>query len=349
MSDAVIKISYDNPWEATAREIGDNTKFVHVALAEGHPEDMNLIRLARKIPEAKSTLVGLTKRGFHSYVTKDNATRLVRYDRVPGLWLKVKDGEYSITEDGVVYSYTPPASGLAPKRLFVVFSSIHSNMYTTSLMRHFMQNFPTVQKYLPSDTAVLRIADLGGVAGAFYLNTSYLPDNVSAIQRLLAFVANQHKIGHDSVVLYGVSKGGTGALYHALKGGYRCIAVDPIVSDAYYEEQHRDLHFTTGGIFPASKQSVFRELINTVVEGGARVSGTYSRWSVICSDLSPQFVYISDILVRPLLDHISFFNSRNPEIKDHPDVGPRTVNTATMLMNMHLYGIPIRSGMNRID
>ena len=49
-----------------------------------------------KIPEAMSTLVGLTKRGFHSYVTTDNATRLVRYDRVPGLWLKVKDGEYSI-------------------------------------------------------------------------------------------------------------------------------------------------------------------------------------------------------------------------------------------------------------
>ncbi|CAI3800230.1 XcbB/CpsF family capsular polysaccharide biosynthesis protein [Pseudarthrobacter sp. MM222] len=349
MSDAVIKISYDTPWEVVVNQLTDDTKFVHVSLAENQAEDTNLIRLARKIPVAKSTLVGLTKHGFHSYLTKENATRLVKYDVVRDLWSKVKDGEYSITDDGVVYTYTPPASGVNPKRLFVVFSAIHEDMYTTSLMRHFMQNFPSVQKYLPSDTAVLRIADLGGVAGAFYLNTSYLQDNVSAIQRLLASVAKKHQIGHDSVVLYGVSKGGTGALYHAIKGGYRCVAVDPVVSDAYYEERHRDSHFTTGGIFPASKQQAFRELTHAVVEGCTAIPGAYSRWSVICSDFSPQFVYISDILIGPLLDRISFFNSRNNQIKDHPDVGPRTVNTATMLMNMHLYGVPIRSGMTRID
>src|SRR4051812_29302517 len=123
MSDAVIKIPYDDPWETTTNQIGDNTKFVHVALAEGHAEDMNLIRLARKDAAAKSTLVGLTKFGFHSYVTKENATRLVRYDVVPDLWFKVKDGEYSATEDGVVYKYVPPATGVTPKRLLVVFSS----------------------------------------------------------------------------------------------------------------------------------------------------------------------------------------------------------------------------------
>ncbi|WP_426978422.1 XcbB/CpsF family capsular polysaccharide biosynthesis protein [Pseudarthrobacter sp. O4] len=349
MSDAVIKMSYNSPWETVANQITDNTKFVHVALEEGHGEDMNLIRLARKIPAAKTNLVGLTKHGFHSYLTKDNVTRLVKYDVVRDLWSKVKDGEYSITEDGVVYTYTPPASGVYPQRLFVVFSAIHEDMYTTSLMRHFMQNFPSVQKYLPSDTAVLRIADLGGVAGSFYLNSTYLQDNVSAIQRLLASVAKLHEIGHDSVVLYGVSKGGTGALYHALKGGYRCVAVDPVVSDAYYEERYRDSHFTSGGIFPSSKQNAFRELIRSVVDGAVSVPGAYSRWSVITSERSPQFVYISDILVGPLLDRISFFNSRNTQIKDHPDVGPRTVNTATMLMNMHLYGVPLRSGMNRID
>jgi hypothetical protein len=32
-----------------------------------------------------------------------------------------------------------------------------------------------------------------------------------------------------------------------------------------------------------------------------------------------------------------FFNSRHPKIKDHPDVGPNTINVAVMLMNMGLY------------
>ncbi|WP_157360879.1 XcbB/CpsF family capsular polysaccharide biosynthesis protein [Arthrobacter sp. EPSL27] len=349
MSDAVIQIPYNNPWEDTASQLSSTTKYVHVTLAEGSSEDMNLIRLARKIPAARSTLVGLTNSGFHAYLTRENVTRLVRYDSIPDLWLKVKDGEYSVTEEGVVYTYTPPLAGALPKRLIVVFSSIHEDMYTTSLTRHFMQNFPTIQKYLPSDAAVLRIADLGGVAGSFYLNTTYLRDNVMAIQRLLSSVTKLHRIGHDSVVLYGVSKGGTGALYHALRGGYRCVAVDPIVSDVYYEERYGDSHFTANGIFPSTKQTVFRRLIHEVFDGTLPNAGEYSRWSVICSDFSPQFPYISDILVSSLTDRISFFNSRHSQIKDHPDVGPRTVNTATMLMNMHLYGVPLRSGMNQID
>jgi hypothetical protein len=323
-------------------------RFIHIAHDPEWPEGTNLIAMARKLPSAKERLVEFTKRGYYVYVAKEGATRLVRSDYVRSLWIKVREGEFQMNDDDLVYKFTPPPTGIKPKRLLVVLSSIFQNVNSPSLLRYFMENFPTVQKYLPHDTAVLRIGDIGGVMGSFYLNTSHRPNNVASIQRLIETIRTETGLDNDAVVLYGVSKGATAALYHGLLGGYRFVAVDPIVSDEHYEQRMNDAHFTLGGIFPESKQSVFERLVREV-KASTSQQKIACRSALICSDRSPQFPYIEKMFIRNFSNEISFFNSQNPAILDHPDVGPKTVNTATMLMNMQLYGLSLTPGVRTID
>jgi hypothetical protein len=323
-----------------------DNKFIHVTHGPAEPETSNLIVMARKDPQARTCLIELAKAGFYVYVAKEGASRLVRSDNLKNLWLKVRDNEFQLTEDEVVYTYTPPEERPAA-RMLVVLSSITDNVNSPSLQRYFMQNFPTIQKYMPSDTAVLRVGDLGGVMGSFYLNTTHRPDNVGAVQRLIEAQRIQHGFSHDSVVLYGVSKGATAALYHGLVGSYRFVAVDPIISDDHYVKHLRDAHFTVGGVFPETKDVAFDKLLDRIAASPA-APGSPVRASVICSERSPQFPYIKRALIDRFSDRMSFFNASNPLINDHPDVGPKTVNCATMLMSMHLYGMSPAPGVLNI-
>lgn len=333
---------------STAHENEADIRFIHVPHGPDAPPQTSLTLIARKDPQARACLVHLSKSGYYAYCTKEGCTRFVRSDLVASIWIKIKAGEYQMTPDEVVYSVTPPANGSKPARLLVVMSSVHASPNTASLHRYFMQNFPTIQKYIPPDTAVLRVGDMGGVLGAFYLNTVHRPDNVSAIQRLIASVCADLGVDRNLVVLYGGSKGGTGAFYHSFLGSYRCVSVDPIVADEHYIKNLKDFHFTAGGVFAENKETVFNRLVadhrNPSPSGAAP-----ARHAVICSERSPQFPYITRILMEPLRREVAFFNSRNPEIKDHPDVAAKTINTTTMLLNMQLYGLDITPGVTDID
>jgi hypothetical protein len=303
-----------------------------------HPQ-ANLILLSRRDANADRVLRTLTRHGFYLYKDADGISSFVRHAEVPKLWHRVVQGELSSTEHGVVYSYTPPLLETDTPKLLVVFSSIHEEMYSSSLMRYFTRNYATIQKYVPAETGILRIADLGGVTGAFYLDTAARPRNAAHVQQLIQDVARDHHVDGDSIVLYGASKGATGALYHAISLNVRCVAVDPVVSDEYYERRYRDSHYTAGGIFPRTKQEVFRDLV-----AGRGTEGA-GKWAVVCSERSPQFAYIEPMLVRPLRDTAAFFNSLHPDIHDHPDVGPNTLALTTMLLNNQLYGMPIPPGI----
>ena len=82
---------------------------------------------------------------------------------------KIKNYEY---KDGLVYSLTPPQIDINPN-LLVIFSSISGKMYQPFLHRYFEQNFKSINKHISPNTAILRIADIGGVTGAYYLNTNF--------------------------------------------------------------------------------------------------------------------------------------------------------------------------------
>lgn len=353
MSNAVLSIAHDyqaDELDSLLRAEDCPVRFIHVGHgAENIGIDTNLVRLARKNEHFRKLVATLVNRGFYTYMAKDNATRFVSEKSLDRLWDKLVSKEYVRSPEGIVYSYVNAVGTANPKRLLVVFSSISGNINTPSLMRYFEQNFRSIQKFVPPDTAVLRIADLGGVVGAFYMNTTHLPRNTENIQKVIEDIRKKYGIGHDSVVLYGASKGGTGALFHAIKGHYRCVAVDPIVDGEHYVLHLDDAHFTGNGIFPEDKERVFNKLMKELNSLPEPLKSAPARWSVICSDRSPQYKYISRLLIDNASSRMSFYNSRNPQIKDHPDVSRNTLNMTTSLLNLHLYSLPITAGLYAID
>ena len=353
MSNAVLSIPHHysaSDLDVLLKKENCPVRFIHVDHgAENIGTGINMIKLARTNSGMRELITTLANNGFYTYMSKDNATRFVSEKSLDKLWVKLTSNDYTRHPNGVVYSFAMPSSSNSPKRLLVVFSSISGDINTPSLMRYFEQNFKSIQKFIPPDTAVLRIADLGGVAGAFYLNTTHLPKNADNIQQVIADVRKENGIAHDSVVLYGASKGGTGALFHAIQGHYRCVAVDPIVDDEHYIIKHNDAHFTENGVFPETKKQLFGMIMGNIARLPEISQAAPVRWSVICSGNSPQYKYISRTLIDNANSRISFYDSRNPAIKDHPQVGQNTVNTATSLINLHLYALPITAGLYVID
>lgn len=324
------------------------TSFVQVDHGSSSDSEDSLITISRRDPDAKKLISHLAVKGFYLYRVTDEGSRFVRDHTIGKLWHRVKDGDFSLNRDGLIYSFTPPTVKSDFMRILVIFSSMSMSIYNPSMMRYFEQNFRSAQKHIPLNTAVLRIADIGGIVGAFYLNTARNPDNTARIRRLICETAIEHNVSLNDIVLYGASKGGTGALYHGLTGGFKCIAVDPVISDDYYVSKFQDSHFTTDGVFPERKQDVFNRVVAKAVEADSGTSNDSTRTAVIYSERSPQYSAIHEIAAEKLKDRAAFFNCINPEILDHPDVSPKSLNTAAMLMNMFFYDLDLAPGVRRV-
>ncbi len=303
--------------------------FIHIE-HKGY-STINLIEVVRKNPIYKPLLVTLANHGFHLYVLREEVSSFVRHRRIPTLWQAVTSGDVACDENTMFHQVTPPG-GQRAEKLLVVFSSIAGTMYTSSLTRHFEQNFKSIAKYVPANTAILRIADMGSVVGSFYLNSHALPDHEAHVSALIARVADGLGLQASDVVLYGTSKGGTAATYYSLRDGYRAVAVDPILSDTYYVETFRDSHFTEG-TFPESKQAKFAPLVQRPHAG--------AELTIICSQRSPQFPTIEETLISRFEDRFVFLNAQNPDIRDHPDVGPQTLPHMLSQLNLMLAGLPV--------
>jgi len=317
-------------------------RFIHIDHSSTGNLEKNFIELSRKDSQANDIIVDLANKGFMAYALREGTTSFVHYERVPTLWKKVTEGEFSADENGLIYKIEQPLSGHAVKNLLVIFSSMAGKIYTPSLMRHFEQNFASVQKYVPAGTAVLRIADLGGVVGAYYMNTHALPNNEDHVQSLVCRTMAMLSIQKKDVVLYGVSKGGTAALLHGIRGGFKVVSVDPILADEHYILEWQDSHFTTG-VFPEDKKDRFSRIFSNLPKGNVPPI------SIITSERSPQYNYIMNAISGDISENISLFNSMNPDISKHPDVGPKTLNLAVMLMNSMIYGMPPCAGRYQVD
>lgn len=302
------------------------------SLNPGH----DLMKLALSDERAKRLLLKLTNLGYSLYYHADCESRFIRHDRLSRHWPAVKSGAIRVSSDDIFHTIEEPPSGRI-ERLVVIFSPVSSR---PRLVRYFRPSFSTLQKYIAPNTAVLRVADVGGVKGAFYLDTTALPKNSLNIYRLIHSTVERLAVPRNNVVIYGASKGGTGAVYHALAGGWHYVAVDPILSDEWYETYKNDYHFTTGSVFPRSKQEVFSDLFAEV----ARDREAVDQGSVlITSSRSPQFAYTSEA-IRPLRERMTVFDSQNVGIKKHPDVAPKTIYAQVMAINSLLLGVGFPAG-----
>lgn len=339
----ILWLTLETSPEDIAAMVADNDglpRYFRIDTSLAVKPDHDLMKLALKNKHAKDLLVQLTNLGFSLYYNTADESRFIRHDRVVHHWPAVKDGTFRASDDGIVHQFEQPESGKI-ERLVVILSPINSK---PRLIRYFRPSFATLMKYIPRNTAILRIADVGGVKGAFYLDTSFMPDNSSRIRRLIQSTVAEHDIDTDDVVLFGASKGGTGALYHGLTGGWKFVSVDPIISDSWYEQYENDYHFTTGGVFPRSKQKVFNELIGQVA---SEQPGTSLKSVIVTSTRSPQYPYTSEI-IRPLRESLSVLDSGNPDILKHPDVAPKTIYAQVMAINTLLLGFKFPAGESAI-
>lgn len=282
----------------------------------------NLYGLARSNALAKRVVVNLSNHGFYMISHKNGVSRFCNAKNKKQMDLEMPGLEFF---DGLYYSVQAPEGGVA--RLLFVFSSVADFPYNASIKRRcFFGNFQGISKYVPYDVGVVRISDIGGVVGSFYMDNNYDLQREARIQNLIAYLLKKYAVSIDDAVFYGTSKGGTGALLHGVLSGVNFVAVDPIVSDEHHENSHNDSHFTQG-TFPVRKKDRFSFLFKT-----ARNARGY----VVTSSQSPCYPYIEN---SGLPFGVSLLNVWHRGIKDHPDVGPSTINLVVSLLNSIFYGV----------
>ncbi|MCC7819358.1 XcbB/CpsF family capsular polysaccharide biosynthesis protein, partial [Escherichia coli] len=159
-------------------------KYIHFEIIGKGDSCKNLIEFSYHDYNLKKQLIALTNAGFMSYVHRGNVTSLVHFDEIKNLWIPVKEKKFSINSDGIVYTLQRAACKINEK-LLIVFSQMPIEPYSASLYRYFAKNFSTIDKYIGKNVSILRVADIGGITGSFYLNTNALPTNADKIKSLI--------------------------------------------------------------------------------------------------------------------------------------------------------------------
>ncbi|MBU9829620.1 XcbB/CpsF family capsular polysaccharide biosynthesis protein [Rahnella sp. FC061912-K] len=332
MSSFVLNINADISIEELDEILASGIyRYIHIDHSSLTVNQENIINLARKNLDIWRKLVSLTNHGFFTYVLREGVSSFVNISELQKLWIPLKEKKYSISDKGIVYEYVNSEHNI-DKKMLVIFSQIPLDPHSSSLNRYFSRSFSTLEKYVGKNVSILRIADIGGITGAFYLNTIGLPNNENNIQSLIKNIASNNNIDEENIVLYGASKGGTAAMYHGLSCKFKVVAVDPIFDDEFYLSEHNDLHMING-IFPDTKKNKFSMLLNDKINELPDIK-------VITSKNSEQFPYIENFL-RPIIPYITLLNCINPMIKKHPDVGPYTIHATTALINASLINLPM--------
>lgn len=229
--------------------IGDN---------ENEKLNYNFLAVCRSDFIAKKLQIYISNLGFFLYEHSDGVSKYIKlaknsYER----FMKKAFSADVENLDGTFYTVEAPEYLSEKPKLIVMFSSIADFPLNASIERRmFFKNFQSINKYIPKDTFILRIADIGGVLGSFYFDTAYDPEIETRVCRVIEKVRISNNISRENTVLYGASKGGTAALYHGSKLSLRALAVDPIVADDYYLEKLNDAHFVEG-VFLQSKAEKF--------------------------------------------------------------------------------------------
>ena len=334
MSSSVLNVDSSKTDEELESILSNNSyRYIHFSLDESSNASNNIIQASFHDQHLKNKLITLTNAGFMPYVHRGNTSSLVHHSEIKNLWVPVRNGEFSIDKNGMVYTLER-AVDLRNEKLLVIFSQIPLEPYSASLYRFFANNFSTINKYIGDNISILRIADIGGVTGAFYLNTKALPENEQNVQELIANVARACNIEHADIVLYGTSKGGTASLYHGLKCNYKVISVDPILDDTHYISNLNDFHLIDG-VFPQSKRELFIDLI-----GNYKCGFGNNNIILILSENSEQFSYINNV-IGPIEKYLTVLNNVNDKIKKHPDVGPFSIHAIVSLINISLFGFTL--------
>lgn len=194
---------------------------------------LNYIEMARKSTEIHEKYKDLLKNDYILYFHQGTISKFYKRAYVEELFQR-KD---LIKSNDIFYTLDKPidrkVNNEVPKKLLVIFTCMpNSSDYDSSLMpkRMFPKFFNGIERSLVKNVYTMRIMDLNVSHGSHYISTSNFPDYEKNIQLSILNLIEKLNIKKENVVLYGGSKGGTGALYHGAALDLKTLAVDPIVN-----------------------------------------------------------------------------------------------------------------------
>lgn len=209
-----------------------------------HTGENNLITLARTNETAYKMYKELLRRDYVLYFFDQGISKFQKRKYVNDLWVK-QDLEQ---HNGVYYTVSHPSKNqcnkLKSNRLLVIFSAmpnLSKNDHYKIRERMFPQSLADIDKNIVKNVHIMRIMDLNVSHGSHYVKTTNYPEMENDIQLAIQKVAKELNVSDEDIVLYGVSKGGTGAMLHGSALDYKTISVDPIINLSYFNEG--DHHF----------------------------------------------------------------------------------------------------------
>ncbi|WP_257607528.1 XcbB/CpsF family capsular polysaccharide biosynthesis protein [Weissella sagaensis] len=295
----------------------------------------NILQFSRKDKLARSLLEFLVSKDFTlvNFINQTNVFSkrefLSKYipDSVLGLSVLNFDGVFYTVEEKI------KKDNNAPNRLLVIFSSMPgSNEYYSSKFeeRAFVKHFPTIQKLVVPNTNILRIVDSNLVYGSHYINSNNFNNYEDNIQKVILKVSKELNVNENNIVLYGTSKGATGALVHSLIGNYKSVTVDPILNAQEYNDDMNNIHYI--------KNDRIQNLIPKINE--LIKSGPKTKKHVLIRSPQVQFNYkISEQIINN--DCIRFYDQNDSNIKSHAEIGKNSVSEILMFLNSKLLGLEV--------
>lgn len=195
--------------------------------------EYNLINLARKNKNAYKLYKKLLEKDYILYFHKDGISKLYKRKYI-GELIKRKD---LLRRNEVFYTLSEPRdrkiNNNIPKKLLVIFTCMPPrDKYDNYLIhdRMFTEFFEGIERNLVKNVYIMRIMDLNVSHGSHYINTINYPEYEQHIQQAISYVKTSLEITENNIVFYGVSKGGTGALFHGSRMDKKLLAVDPILN-----------------------------------------------------------------------------------------------------------------------
>lgn len=277
--------------------------------------DENLLKLSRKDKEAYRIYVSLLDHDFILYMHKRKQSFFIKRTKVATIWQR-KD---LLQRGDTFYAVSDPVkvNKSAQNRLVVIFSSMPpaEDYYSDNVAsRMFVKNYPSMPKHLIKNVHILRIMDLNRSSGSYYLNAGSYSTFEEDVQNIITKTCENYQISKEDVVLYGASKGGTGALYHSILGNYHAVVVDPIFSITQYNNNN-DIHYLKN-VLPEKLLSKFQQALldnstdrKKVILGTSGVPENYSEYSQI-EDPSFKIVNMKD---SAMVDHVRISPNCNAE------------------------------------
>lgn len=281
----------------------------------------NLITLARTNEIAYKMYKELLRRDYILYFFDQGISKFQKREHINDLWVK-KDLEQ---HNGVYYTVTAPKerryNKLESNKLLVLFAcmaEVEMQDHYLLRARMFTQFFSTIDKSLVKNVHIMRIMDLNASHGSHYVKTTNYPEMEEDIQSAIQKVAKELNVSDDDIVLYGASKGGTGAILHGATLDYKTLAVDPIINLEYYNRS--DYHFLVG-----LRDVDLSDRLNEKLQNNKR------KKYVICSP-SVKFNYAN---VQKINHHISLQTIElvDQHVVKHPDVSRNSVPLQLMVIN----------------